>query len=436
MLLFTDSGNRYLKNTVFVLSGFVLAVQVYASGSRASWLAALGAILFLLYRKIKEYVHSVNSGILFNPIIYFFLILCFVVLFVPFSKYLYGLKKDSADGRLLIAAVSMEMVKNAPVFGSGISGFRSGYLTRQAEYFQSHPDSPYRRVADDVEMPFNEFLKILAEQGIIGLLLFACLIYCLFESKTRKKHVIPRLTRDPLETLPEVLLFSIVICILVFGLFSYPFDKLPFTVLFVFSLAILSQNRHPVFTIRLRRMNCVRIPLLLVLCLIAGKIVRDTYHYARACRTWNWALAHFTPGKEELLFQLKELYPVLSNNPVFLTTYGKALCLGEHFREAAVVLEKAVERQPLSVSYIELGKCYEAEGFTGKALACWEHAALMVPSRFTPLYLTMKLHFKNEEYGKAHKYAEQLLAKKIKIDNPEIDEMKHEALAILGFHPP
>ena len=100
------------------------------------------------------------------------------------------------------------------------------------------------------------------------------------------------------------------------------------------------------------------------------------------------------------------------------------------------VLEKAVKRQPLSFSYIELGKSYEAEGLSEKALDCWKQAGWMVPVRFTPLYLSMKLHFKNRDYNRARECAEQLLTKKIKIDNPEIDPMKREAREILNLHPP
>ena len=333
------------------------------------------------------------------------------------------MKKDSADGRLLIARVSMGMVKDAPVFGHGISGFRAEYLNYQADYFQSHPDSPYRIYADDVETPFNEFLKILIEQGIAGLLLFSILVYSLFEKVS-------------LENALDYILQSVILFMLIFGLFSYPSNKLPFVALFAFILAGLSRNRNPVFTIRLQKMNFYRVPLLLAICIIPLIIAANAYSYGKSCLTWNKALVDFTPDKEESFLQLKELYPELKNNPVFLTTYGKMLSFGEHYPEAATVLEKAVKRLPLSFSYIELGKSYEAAGFPEKALACWNRAELTVPSRFTPLYLTMKLYFKNKEYDKAKEFAQQLLMKKIKIDNPEIGEMKREAKDILNFHPP
>ena len=103
---------------------------------------------------------------------------------------------------------------------------------------------------------------------------------------------------------------------------------------------------------------------------------------------------------------------------------------GDHYHESTVVLEKAIKLLPLSTSYIELGRAYEAEGFPSVAIDCWKQAGFMVPSRFTPVYLTMKLYYINGECEKAKEYAEQLLIKKIKIDNPEIDRMKHEAMDI------
>ena len=465
MILFPCSCKRHFKYIIFAISvvfGIILAVQVYASGSRASWLAASGAILFLLVFQNANNAKSANlrkhyisqkqrcknficDNLRFlrylrsSCLTRYFIIVCSVVLLAFSSKHLYDLKKDSADCRLIIGRISLEMVKQAPLFGSGISGFRAEYLNYQADYFRENSDSPYSIYADDIDTPFNEFLKILIEQGFIGLLLFGCALYCLFGKRT-SKPVIPRLTLNPFgkDTTYQGIAGqarndtqSIILFILLFGLFSYPFDKLPFVALFVCFIAGLSQTEKPVFTVKWGfRMT------LIALCLISGIIVWEAYSYSTSCRMWNKALVQFSYDKEESLSQLEKLYPVLENNPVFLTTYGKALGFGEHYAEATPVLEKAVERLPNSISYIELGKSYEAAGFSNKALECWEHAGFMVPVRFTPLYLTMKLYFKNGEYEKAKEYAGRLLAKKIKIDSPEIDGMKREAMEIQKFHPP
>ena len=435
MCLFHGSNRHYLKTVVLVALSIPLAIQVYASCSRASWLSALGSIIFLMYKFAKS--KNIQWKIFPKKLwLSYFLVLCLLLFSVFFLKYLYGLKKNSADGRILIGMISMDMVKKAPVFGSGISGFRAGYMNHQAAYFQKYPDSPYSIYADDVETPFNEFMKILVEQGIAGLLLFACLLYFLFERKN-SKHVIPCMTRDNLSTgllhsvHNDVNYSSIILFILIFGLFSYPFDKLPFIALFVFSIAIVSKNQNQVIEFRLRKMNFMRIPLLIALCLITLIIALNACSYSNSCQAWNRALMNFSSDREESLGWMKKLYPELENNPVFLTTYGKALGFGEQFNEAAVILEKAVKRLPLSTSYIELGKSCEAADLPLAAIECWRHAGLMVPSRFAPLYLSMKLHLKNGKYSQAKEYAEKLLEKKIKIDNPEIDRMKSEALEIL-----
>ena len=463
IIFFFDSEKKYLKYIVFAISvifGIILAVQINASGSRASWLAALVAIIFLFlfhnandaknanlrkkyiaqdqnYKKSFPIYIRENLRFLRNSrSIRYFLILCSIIILVFFSKYLYNLKKDSADGRVLIGMVSLGMVNDAPLFGKGISGFRAEYMNYQADFFQKHPSSSYSIYVDDVETPFNEFLKILIEQGIIGLLLFCGLIYCLFEGGFLNGTLMTRIKRISADNNQRLSVSSassafhyvIILFILIFGLFSYPFDKLPFLVLFVFSIAIISQSANTVYSIRLKKMNCLRIPLVIVVCFVLGIIGYNDFSYAKSCLIWNQALKSFSQNKEESLSRLEKLYPKLENNPVFLTTYGKALGFGEHYHEATVVLEKAVLRLPQSTSYIELGKNYEGENSLLVAFDCWEKAGFMVPSRFTPLYLTMKLHFKNGEYEQAKKYAEIILKKKIKIDNPEIDKMKREAL--------
>ena len=447
MISFFDSKKRCLKYIVSAISiilGTLLSVQVYASGSRSSWLGALGAILFLLVFQNANDAKSANLSKNYitqnqkykNSIIIFIcdnlrflrqmrsirylLILCSITMLVFFPKYLYNLKKDSADGRVLIGMVSLRMINDAPVFGKGISGFRAEYMNYQADFFRKHPNSSCSTYADDVETPFNEFLKILIEQGIIGLLLFLCVLYILFE-----KPVIAGLTRNLLPA-------SIILFILIFGLFSYPFDKLPFIVLFVFSIAILSKSRDSIFSIK--RGFCIMHGMtLIVLCFVLGIIVNNAYDYAKSCLSWNKALRCFARNKEESLSRLEKLYQELDNNPVFLTTYGRALVFGERYHESTIVLEKAVLRLPQSTSYIELGKNYEAKNLPLVALDRWEQAGFMVPSRFTPLYLTMKLHFKNGEYRQAKEYAERILVKKIKIDNPEVEKMKREAIEILNF---
>ena len=73
---------------------------------------------------------------------------------------IYYYKKDSADGRLLIWRVSIDMIADAPLVGHGIGTFENKYMYYQAQYFESHPYSKYEKFTDNIVYPYNEFLRI------------------------------------------------------------------------------------------------------------------------------------------------------------------------------------------------------------------------------------------------------------------------------------
>lgn len=98
------------------------------------------------------------------------------------------LQKDSANGRLLIWRVSSEMMVDAPLTGKGIGNFRKEYMHYQARYFRSHPHSPYAMLADNITYPYNEFLLIGVEQGIVGLIFILCIIVCTLKYASYQRY--------------------------------------------------------------------------------------------------------------------------------------------------------------------------------------------------------------------------------------------------------
>ncbi|GHU82604.1 hypothetical protein FACS189415_3340 [Bacteroidia bacterium] len=85
---------------------------------------------------------------------------------------LYHLKKDSADGRLLMWKITGKAMLAHPL-GVGLGGFPAAYAAMQAEYFSSGQASDTEKlVAGGPEYAFNEYLQIGVEQGIAGLTLF------------------------------------------------------------------------------------------------------------------------------------------------------------------------------------------------------------------------------------------------------------------------
>ena len=70
------------------------------------------------------------------------------------------------------------MIKDNPVTGYGSGGFLANYMNYQAEYFARDTDSKYAILAGDVKHPFNEYILLVVNYGLIGFLLFLAFVFC------------------------------------------------------------------------------------------------------------------------------------------------------------------------------------------------------------------------------------------------------------------
>ena len=82
---------------------------------------------------------------------------------------LYNMKRDSADGRLLIWRLSAQMIAEQPL-GHGYGLFEKHYNLRQAEYFRNNGGTDTeRRNAAFTCMAYNDYLEHGVDGGIIGM---------------------------------------------------------------------------------------------------------------------------------------------------------------------------------------------------------------------------------------------------------------------------
>src|SRR5690606_21679292 len=93
-----------------------------------------------------------------------------------YSAYQY--KKDSADGRLLIWKVSIDMIQQKPWTGVGFNLFQAHYAPALANYFHEGKGSDGEKMlAGNVQWAFNEPLHFAIELGIPGAVLYLTLIF-------------------------------------------------------------------------------------------------------------------------------------------------------------------------------------------------------------------------------------------------------------------
>ena len=163
---------------------FLCLTLLPATMSRAAWLAASvgsGIVVVAHYKIIphrKQYILQHRK----QAIIYS---VAACVIFASGGAGIYHLKKDSADGRLLMWKVTTPIIATNSLTGVGRCNFAGAYGQAQAEYFAKENTTPREKyVAGSPDYAFNEFLQITAENGIIGLILFLLVVILAFKSKS------------------------------------------------------------------------------------------------------------------------------------------------------------------------------------------------------------------------------------------------------------
>jgi O-antigen ligase len=154
----------------FLSIGLIFSLFLVASNSRAAWMGTILSIAYLLFIIQKQNLVRLNIKYKLT------LILSFSILILSILIGLYKYKRASADGRLLIWQVSAQMVKDKPIWGFGIDGFKTNYMNYQADYFFDNTESSFASLAGNNQFVFNEFIKIWIEQGLLGLILFLLII--------------------------------------------------------------------------------------------------------------------------------------------------------------------------------------------------------------------------------------------------------------------
>lgn len=151
---------RYGERIILIGLALLFLIALLLCNTRSCWLAsiAVAAYLFFGSRLTKKKM----------------LLTILVVILVAIALYFF--RTGSANVRLLIWRASWYLFENHPVFGGGSTSFATDYMLAQATYFTRHPGSPLAIFANDHGQPYNELIRLLCEQGVVGTLLILTFI--------------------------------------------------------------------------------------------------------------------------------------------------------------------------------------------------------------------------------------------------------------------
>ncbi|WP_291529866.1 O-antigen ligase family protein [Bacteroides sp. UBA939] len=222
VILFCGYFRKYrillMLSITILLFGTSLLILTYA---RASYVALLLSVLYSLYQKF-----IVNKQKR-NQLLYLIGILFFIFTTIGGT---YILKPESANGRLLIWKVSWEMIQDKPLMGHGKGGFAANYLYYQANYMKTSASPAEKVLAGSTHLAFNEPLRIVVEHGLIGLFAYLAFIIGIFLLYRDKNHI-------------AIILKSLLIGIITWGIFAYPDQVFPVLTLWVICIACYLNKR-------------------------------------------------------------------------------------------------------------------------------------------------------------------------------------------------
>lgn len=382
-----------------ILAILSVVIAVVLSCSRAGILSLL--VMYIVWSLLKKEVRFRKRYLLL-------LLLLFPIVVIP----LYFCKKDSANGRLLIWKCTGLMIKDKPFFGYGNGGFRANYMYYQAEYIAKNPDSKYAILAGNVKHPFNEYILLVVNYGMISLFIF--FVFVCFLLKCYRCN-------PCLETnIAAVCLIGIA----TFACFSYPLSYPFIWIIILYSICIIISNAG--YTVKLSQCLC-RCLCMLVIGLSFAALIYTTRHILYTV-AWNRVTNAALRKQTDMTFaRYNELLPKLGDNYMFLYNYAAELSYGGYYSQSQEIAERCCELwADYDLQMLMADNCINTAQYD-KAEKYLKLASLMCSVKFIPLYELMRLYQLEGEGKKATQMAEMILRKKVKIPSPKIKWIKERA---------
>ncbi|GHV01726.1 hypothetical protein FACS1894159_09940 [Bacteroidia bacterium] len=352
---------------------------------------------------------------------------------------LFGYKPGSANARLLVWRVGIEMVARRPATGYGVASFHRVYMPRQGDYFEAHPDSPWRMVADNAVYPYNEPLHVLMDQGLVGLILVAAIFASTLLYRPPKEGRCSAVdsgnTKGRASTVDTTDRSSIanehnrtaaapaagrpddndqragkaaLTASILFSCFSYP--SYVFALFFLFPVLLGSLDSKPVGRFALPGWLSTTLKAALAAGVIYG--ARQIGHFKEGERQ----VGRLFSGDPKAINYVTAYYDRLRYNPVFNNIY--AVWLGSRPEAADRMPPKHIDgMDPSCENYCTAGNYYSRRGMCAEAERCYLRAGTMIPTRLMPNYLLWQLYADCGDTLRAAATARTALHQPLKVEN-------------------
>lgn len=391
-------GGKGVLSSMMSCLPVVFLILLPATWTRAALLSAAICLGVIYWDKWKRWKWSV----------------AFVIVFIMIG--LYFMKKGSADGRSIIYMISLLNILQHPLIGSGINSFRHQYAEGMATFSSQHPTFDFLS-ADVTSNAYNCLLQIGVEQGLIGIGVSVVLIAMLFIKLNKRGKI----------------LGMGLLCLLIFSMFSYPFEQLPYQIIFVMIAAyvatdaegcVLSTKWH-IFC------RCYLTPAALCSAVILFSIFIHKQIRERVRAESDY---HMMAGVSHTAFidDYYELLPLMASNEHFLFDFGKMLAEDGRYNDSNAMLRMGTLISNDPMFYVIQGNNYSKMGLYYEAEQAYQKAFNIMPNRIYPLYCLMLLYEKEGDIAQMKEMAHRIISFKVKVASPATKEIQEKAENIIN----
>jgi len=310
----------------------------------------------------------------------------------------------SINRHLLKWKITLDMIKDKPIFGSGIGTFKMNYLDYQADFLKDNPY--YIKYSEKAREAHNEYLQMWAEIGIIGLVIFIGVILIFYGLII---NYLKKVDNDK----DKIIVFGLVLgitCFLIHCLFTFPlhvpalgvtfFTLVGLTVIYIRKINLLktdSDNRPKELKLKNKGIKIALTILVLVFMIWAINLV--------AVKPYIAEIQYFNGMRYSVDSNYSEALPYFEHAASLDPYNGRILhALGTTYYNMGI-LNKAEEALQRTTRYLidantfyNLGLVYYQAGLFSKAEEEFKYAVCLMP-KFTKAYYDLGyLYFTQGKY--------------------------------------
>ncbi|MCT3923134.1 O-antigen ligase family protein [Elizabethkingia anophelis] len=375
----------------------IIVLTIITTGARTSILALLIGGLIILFHKIRKPLPMIFWGGL-------------VIVIGIVTAILYYVRPDSVKGRFVLwNSFLLGINTKTFFFGNGIS-YTAYKAQLYLEQYLKGASLEQQLLAGSTFSPMNEYIRILIENGVLGLYLFILSLLMLCYNFFIRK---------------QTELLAAIIALMISCLSSYPLHSPAIWFLLIFiSSYYIGKERLIILNIKSKTKIIGSVVVGVILTFIIIKIGI----YNSALLQW-----YSLRDKKDYLYNepyfaksYDHLYNNLSRDPLFLTDYGIKLQELSRYEKSILMLDRAVNTEPTAERYMLLGYGNEQLHNYDQAESLYKEAIQTQPKLFRPRYLLFNLYRQLNKTDMAKKEASNILLFPVKVPSTEVNQIRNE----------